>query len=626
MSTLLRAQRASVLMVPMILVLLAATPALADLKVNVNEDKGLIGKDITLELILPPTVGSDPTALTTEVTPTLADTPPLFDEAVRLRSTGEPGHYTLTLTSLRSAVPGDHPVRIAVVSGDQQHVWEGTLSLDYGKEWTAERITYFIANRGLVLFLALVFLGGILMSATPCIYPMIPITLAVIGAQTQEKGVGKGFILALTYGLGLALVYGIIGLVSATIFSGITAFLQSPVVLVPIALLMVALSFAMFGAYELEAPAFLRNRLQGAGGGKAGLLGALVAGMVAGLVASPCVGPFLAALLVWVGTTGKVLLGFSSLFIFGLGLSALLVAVGTFPSLMSSMPQSGGWMETVKKGMGLLLLYMAFFFVRPPLVLPASIFYPLLGVVTIIVASFMGAFDRLAPDSHWWPRARTGLGVVVLLVGIWLLGRQAVPQLLPAPQVITTVPAMTAGPTAAAAGVAAAPLPEKVQWEIVHTGESVMDFIDAKIAEAGAAGKPVVIDFWASWCVYCKKLDKTVWSDPDVVRESLRYVTIKVDATKADDADMMAVKERFNVPGLPTVAFIDSQGNHQKGKSFNGYKAHDEVLELMRSIDSAAAGGARRAGPAPGGCRPLSVPVAPDPRSASPGGSRRPTP
>lgn len=566
------------------LALLVAVPALADLSVGVPDEPGLIGKDVILQLTLPASVGSDPAAVQATITPTADAALPLFTESVRVRAGDAPGRFTLTATTLRGAPPGEHPVRVVVSAGGVEHTWDGVISLEYGSEWTAERITYFIANRGLLLFLGLVFLGGILMSATPCIYPMIPITLAVIGAQTQEKGVAKGFVLALAYGLGLAIIYGVIGVVSATVFSGITALLQSPVVLVPIALLMVAMSFAMFGAFELEAPAFLRNRLQGAGGGRAGLVGAFLAGMVAGLVASPCVGPFLAALLVWVGTTGSVFLGFWSLFIFGLGLSALLVAVGTFPSLMSSMPQSGGWMETVKRAMGLLLLYMAFFFVRPPVVLPESVFYPLLGVVTIVVAAFMGAFDRLAPDSHWWVRTRTGLGVVVLLVGIWLLGKQAIGDMIPAPTVAPMPVAMTSGPASGQA-VAMAPLPDEVQWEVIHTGESVMDFIDGKIAEAVQNEQPVVIDFWATWCAYCKKLDKTVWNQPEVVRESLRFVTIKVDATKPDDDDMMAVKERFQVPGLPTVAFIDSQGNIQFGKSFNGYKGPEEILGLMQTID-----------------------------------------
>jgi thiol:disulfide interchange protein DsbD len=566
--------------------LLAAltTPAVGQLSVSPTADEIIIGKDVEFTLTLPPAVGSDPATLDATLAGTSPDDTPLFESNVSLESAGEPGRFTLSATVRPGAPPGEHQALIAVVAGDETYTAETMVSLAFGREWTAERITWFIGDRGLFLFLGLVFLGGILMSATPCIYPMIPITLAVIGAQTQEKGVAKGFVLSLTYGLGLAIVYGVIGVVSATVFSGITAFLQSPAVLVPIAALMIGLSFAMFGAYELEAPAFLRNRLQGAGGGRAGLVGAFVAGMVAGLVASPCVGPFLAALLVWVGTTGSVFLGFWSLFIFGLGLSALLVAVGTFPSLMSSMPQSGGWMETVKKGMGILLLYMAFFFLRPPLVLPEGVFYLLLGGVTIMIAVFMGAFDRLVPETHWWDRTRKGLGIITLLVGVWLLGRQVLPDLLPAPTAPPAPVVAVAGP-AGGATTAVAPLPEKVPWEVVHTGEGVMEFIDARIAEGQREGKPVVIDFWATWCAYCKKLDKTVWNQPEVVRESLRYIPIKVDATKPDDADMTAVKERFRVPGLPTVVFIDSDGNVELGKSFNGYKNADEVLALMKAVD-----------------------------------------
>jgi len=570
----------------LLLTALLVSTAAAQLSVTPPAEESIIGTDMVLELSLPAAVGSNADGL--EATIDVLDgegevVPGLIEKGLRLKATGQPGQFTLTATTARAATPGEHAVKVIVTAADQSYEAESSVALKYGKEWTAERINHKIATSGLPLFLLLVFLAGILMSATPCIYPMIPITLAVIGAQTQDKGVAKGFILALTYGIGLALVYGLIGLLSATVFSGITAFLQSPAVLVPIAVLMVAMAFAMFGAFELEAPAFLRNRLQGAGGSRTGIIGALIAGMVAGLVASPCVGPFLAALLIWIGAYGGPFLGFLSLFIFGLGLSALLVAVGTFPSLMSSMPQSGGWMETVKKGMGLLLLYMAFFFVRPPLVLPESVFFPLLGVVTIIVAAFMGAFDRLTGESHWWDRFRTGLGFVALLVGIFLLARSVLPDLLPAPTAVTQPAVASAGPVGGGT-VAAAPLPAKVPWEVIHTGENVMEFIDGKLAEAKAAGQPVMFDFWATWCAYCKKLDKKVWNQAPVIEESLRFTTIKVDATKSD-AEMEAVYERFGVSGLPMVVFVDGQGNHLVAKSFNGYKGPDEILSIMKTVE-----------------------------------------
>ena len=566
-----------------LVLLLAALTGIAtaqDIKVTPQDETVIIGKDLTLTIDLPAAAGIDPAKV--KVTVSAEGETPLLDEPYPLKSTGTAGQFTWSGPTLPEAYPGEYQVTVKVSSPAGDHDWTGPVTMSFGKDWTAQRITYFIANRGLFLFLGMVFLGGILMSATPCIYPMIPITLAVIGAQTQEKGVAKGFILALTYGLGLALVYGIIGLVSATIFSGITAFLQSPVVLVPIAVLMVAMAFAMFGAFELEAPAFLRNKLQGSGGGSAGIVGAFVAGMVAGLVASPCVGPFLAALLVWVGTTGSVMLGFWSLFIFGLGLSTLLVAVGTFPSLMSSMPQSGGWMETVKRGMGLLLLYMAFFFVRPGLVLPEKIFWPLLGGTTVLVSVFLGTFDTINAETHWWDRIRKGLGILTLLLGIGLIGKSVLPNIMPAP-VAAPQPAMIMASGNGA--VAAAPLPAKVQWEVIHTGEGVQAFIDSKVELAKSTGKPVILDFWATWCAYCKKLDKKVWVKPDVVQESLRYITIKVDATKADDADMAAVKELFKVPGLPTIAFIDSSGRILHGKTLSGWHEADEILEIMKSVD-----------------------------------------
>ncbi len=555
------------------------------LEITPPDEATIIGKDLVLKLALPAGAGTDSGAVTVTVIATAGTGAPLLEEPYPLRAGDGPGQFVWSAPTQPATHPGDYDLTVTVTSPAGTATWEGTVTVDFGKDWTAERITYFIANRGKLIFFGLVFLGGILMSATPCIYPMIPITLAVIGAQTQEKGAAKGFLLALTYGIGLAVVYGIIGVVSATVFSGITAFLQSPVVLVPIAVLMVSMAFAMFGAFELEAPAFLRNKLQGAGGSRAGIVGAFVAGMVAGLVASPCVGPFLAALLVWVGTTGDILLGFWTLFIFGLGLSALLVAVGTFPSVMSTMPQSGGWMEQVKRGMGLLLLYMAFFFVRPGLVLPAHIFWPVLGATTVVVSVFLGAFDRIEMTSNAWDRSRKGLGILALLTGLWLLGREFAPQLLPAPTVIQAAPTMVAGPGGDGTAVAAAPLPEKVQWEKIHTGENVQGFLDEKIALAKSTGKPIIIDFWATWCAYCKKLDKVVWVEPDVVRESLRFITIKVDATKADDDDMSAVKEMFRVPGLPTVAFIDSSGRLLHGKTLSGWHEADEFLEAMRSVE-----------------------------------------
>ncbi len=548
-----------------------------------------IGKDLVLELIL---AGDDAPRDAGAVTITFEADESFLGTPYPLRSLGSAPGGGLRV-EWAAPVPagtaaGERTLTLRAEAGSAEAAWTGPVAVGYGQEWSADRITAFIAERGLAPFLLLVFGFGVLMSLSPCIYPMIPITLAVIGARSQDKGAAHGLVMSVTYVLGMALVYAVLGALSATVFSGITAFMQSPVVVVPIALLLVALSFSMFGAFELQAPAFMRDRLQGSGGGKSGVIGVFAMGMVAGLVASPCVGPFLAALLVWVATTGNWILGFFSLFTFGIGMGLLLIGVGTFPALLGSMPKSGGWMDTIKKGMGLLLLAMAFWFVRPGIVLPAELFALLLGATTVVVAVFVGAFDAITETSSWWDRTRRGLGVLLLLAGLGLFGSGLAPRLPGLARVkgeaalARPSAALVAAPAVEAAAAAPA-LPEKVLWEKIHTGENVRAFLDTRLAEAKAAGRPVMIDFWAEWCVYCKKLDKAVWNQPAVVAEAQRFTTIKIDATAPDDDEMAAIKEAWSVTGLPRVIFLDSRGEFLPGRS-QGFLPAEQMLEVRQGI------------------------------------------
>jgi len=566
-----------------------------------------IGGELVLEIRLTPAAGQtiDPAGVTVRVQGGPAGLGEPYPLAA-LPGEGSTRVFEWAAPVAADAEPATGILELAVeartgAGGVETASWSGPVEIGYGEEWSADRISDFIARRGLLPFLAVVFGFGLLMSLSPCIYPMIPITLAVIGARSQERGTLHGLVMSVVYVTGMALVYAVLGALSATVFSGITALMQSPVVLVPLAVLLLVLSFSMFGAFELQAPAFLRDRLGGPGGsGRGGVIGVFSMGLVAGLVASPCVGPFLAALLVWVGTTGNWVLGFVSLFTFGIGMGVLLIGVGTFPALLGSMPRSGGWMETVKKGMGLLLVAMAFYFVRPEVVTPARIFYPLLGTAVVLTAVFMGAFDGLTPGAHWWDRTRKGLGLVAFTAGLFLLGGSFLRYglLMPAPLpdgpghgsvAASSMPVAAAertgteGGPGTASAAEAAPLPAKVPWEVVRTGEGVRAFLDARRAEARAAGEPMMIDFWATWCVYCKKLDKAVWNSPEVVKESLRFRTVKVDATAPDDEEMEKIKEEFQVPGLPRVIFIDSRGEILHGKS-SGFRPADEMLAVMRSI------------------------------------------
>lgn len=594
------------LVLPCLLLLAAARPAAA-LVVHATARQVAVepGHDLVLDVVVTPADDEflDSASLLVEVTaeggdgPLGAPYPPrvspgengalVLEWAAPVRGGAQTGRHELTVTAKAATVDGTPLSATAPLS----------LEIAYGSGWSSDRIQDFLDRRGLPFFLMLVFGFGLLMSLSPCIYPMIPITLAVIGARSQEKGALHGLGLSVTYVLGMALVYAVLGALSASVFSGITALMQSPAVVAPIAVLLLVLAFSMFGAFELQAPAFLRDRLAGPGGGRGGLLGVFAMGMVAGLVASPCVGPFLAALLVWVATTGNWVLGFFSLFTFGLGMGLLLIGVGTFPALLGSLPRSGGWMDTIKRAMGLLLVVMAFWFVRPGVVLPAPVFYPLAGLAAILTAVFMGAFDRPREEWGWWPRARMALGLVVFVTGLWLLvgsflhhGFLIPSPLIPAAEGMAPTAmraAVSSGsPRATPAATAAAPAPAtvgSVPWEVIATGPGAKARLDAVRAAAREAGRPVLVDFWATWCVYCKKLDKTVWNDPAVVAESARWATVKIDATATDDQEMSAIKEEFVVSGLPRVVFIDSRGEILHARS-TGFVPAAEMLALMQSV------------------------------------------
>lgn len=592
-----RAHAAARWMLGAVLLVAVPSPAL-DLKVTPRGGNVELGRDLVLDLLVIPAADEFVDSSSLRVEATVPEAAGFLGPAYPPRI--EPAEGGALSVEWAAPVPGSAPpgehrleVRVTATTADGRPLsaaWQGTVTGAYGQGWSSDRIQNFLDRRGLPFFLALVFGFGVLMSLSPCIYPMIPITLAVIGARSQEKGAMHGLGLSVTYVLGMALVYAVMGALSASVFSGITAFMQSPVVVVPIAVLLVALAFSMFGAFELQAPAFLRDRLAGPGGGRGGVLGVFAMGLVAGLVASPCVGPFLAALLVWVATTGNWVLGFFCLFTFGVGMGMLLIGVGTFPALLGTLPRSGGWMDTVKKGMGLLLLVMAFWFVRPGAVLPAAVFYPLTGAAAILTSVFMGAFDRPQGIQGWWPRTRMGLGLVIFVIGLWLLVGSFLTHgfILPSPlrqatastgaDKFHTVP-VVAGPTPAGTPGA----PEKVAWDVIATGPGAGNRLAAIRAAAREAGRPVMIDFWAAWCVYCKKLDKSVWNDPAVVAESLRWVTVKIDATATDDEEMTAIKAELQVSGLPRVVFIDSQGTTLYGRSA-GFLPAAEMRALMQGV------------------------------------------
>ncbi|MBN1825019.1 MAG: protein-disulfide reductase DsbD [Candidatus Eisenbacteria bacterium] len=410
-----------------------------------------------------------------------------------------------------------------------------------------------IASRGLFWAYLFVFVSGILLSFTPCVFPMIPITLSVIGAR-GEKNPAKGFLLSLIYVLGMALTYSVLGLLAASGGMMIGSFMQSPIFIGAIVAIFVALALGMFGLYELQVPSGFAARLNRVGGG-GGWIGIFLMGIVAGLVASPCVGPVLVGLLVYIAQTGNAFLGFTLLFTLAMGIGVLFLVIGTFSGLLATLPGAGGWMDGVKRVFGFLLLGVALYFAAP--LLPDRLVHLAMGALLTIAASFFGLFETMPEGAG---ARRRVVRAVVLLIGAagvaFFLGAAVLP-LLPI------------GTAAGPAGDGA-----EISWIRDH---------DAGLAAAREAGRPVMIDFTAQWCAACKELEHVTYRDPAVIAESRRFTMVLVDCTRKD-AVIEALLDRYHVKGLPTIVWIDSSGERVDEWTVTGFVEPDDFAAIMRRV------------------------------------------
>ncbi|MBI2560650.1 MAG: protein-disulfide reductase DsbD, partial [Planctomycetes bacterium] len=376
------------------------------------------------------------------------------------------------------------------------------------KEVTTEKGTFqqTVEKKGIFAALLLAFLAGIGLSFTPCVYPMIPITVAVIGGQSAGTPL-KGFLLSLVYVLGISIVYSVLGIIAASTGALFGSAMQSPYVIGFVVAVFIVLAFSMFGAYTLQTPTFLSEKFGPKSG--AGIAGVFFMGLVSGTVASPCVGPALVSLLVYIASTGSKALGFWMLFTFAWGLGLLLIVIGTFSGSIKALPRSGAWMGIVERFFGLMLFGAALYYLR--LIIPEWLFTVILGIFLIVTGVFSGGLDRIA-ESGALIRVKKSFGIVCLVFGLYFLaGSLLIKGLFLPPLSMTSQTISTQ---------------EKIDWV---TSE------EKGLAEAKASAKPAMIDFWAEWCSVCKQMDKNTYSDPEVIKESKRFINIKVDCTDSND-------------------------------------------------------------------------------------------
>jgi thiol:disulfide interchange protein DsbD len=407
--------------------------------------------------------------------------------------------------------------------------------------------------RGSFMALLLVFIGGILASFTPCVYPIIPITISYIGSRAAGNKFG-GFILSLFFVLGLAVMYSSLGIIAALtggVFGGLT---QNPIVYGILIVIFIVMGISMMGAFDLQLPASWQGKLQS--GQRKGVIGAVFMGMAAGLIAAPCVGPILVALLTWVAKTGSVIVGFGLLFSFSLGMGLLFIVIGTFAGAITALPKAGQWMESVKHVFAWLLWGTAVYFAQ--FVLPKSWMPLLWAAFLMLLGIYVGAFKPFAEHNWRWILSKW-MGLLAVLAGAFFL--------LFGLSKITGWPQVSPG-TAAVAAAEMAP-----NW-IVNDEEGAF-------AKAASEGKPLMMDFYADWCVACVELDHKTYNRPEVLSRAEKFVTLKMDFTRQDDWSKQ-MTEKYGVKGMPTVIFFSPDG--KEIERFVGFKDAPAVAQIMDRV------------------------------------------
>ncbi len=445
----------------------------------------------------------------------------------------------VTGTPLNPAVFGSSPTPESTFSPDEERDLAGSLEEALAK--------------GSLLALFLVFIGGILTSFTPCVYPIIPITISYIGARSEGKKF-RGFFLSLFFVLGLALTYSTLGVFAALtggVFGGLT---QHPAVYAVLIVIFLAMGASMMGAFDIQLPASWQGKLQG--GNKKGIIGAIFMGAASGLIAAPCVGPVLVALLTWVAKTGSVIVGFGLLFAYASGMGMLFVVIGTFAGAMAALPQAGGWMEGVKHFFGWLLWGTAVYFAS--MFLPHNYTLILLGAFLSLLGIYIGAFrpSPAASDWNWILRKWFGILAVVSGVFLFLLGFSRVSGWQP-PMTAVTEQAQETAP----------------DW--------IVNDIQGAFQKAKAENKPLMMDFYADWCVACVELDHKTYSQPAVIERSRRFVNLKLDFTSQDETSQR-LTDQYQVKGMPTVIFFSPDGRELT--RFVGFKSADDVVRIMDDV------------------------------------------
>ena len=408
---------------------------------------------------------------------------------------------------------------------------------------------------------------GLLLAFTPCVLPMVPILSGIIAGQ-EKVTAARGFALSFSYVMGMAVTYTAAGALAALAGEQIQAIFQRPWIITLFAGLFVVLALGMFGLYELQVPAAIQTRIDKLANRQKGgtFAGVAVMGALSALIVTTCVAPPLVATLAVIGQSGDVVRGAGALFALSLGMGSPLLLVGA--SAGKLLPHAGAWMNVVKAGFGVMMLGLAIWMMER--ILPGSVTLTLWALLVFLTGVFLGAFEPLPQEPAATRRLAKGLGVLACLYGaLMLIGATLGGEnpLRPLPRgallALNGLPAQT----------------EQLDFQDVET----VTALDGLLAEARAAGQPVMVDFTAEWCVSCKEMEEYTFPDPDVVAALEPFLLLRADVTANDDNDQELL-DRFNSFGPPTIAFFDRQGLEREPFKLVGYVPADEFAAHVEQL------------------------------------------